>query len=171
MIAALALRIHFSCLVTSLLSTHSDDLVLSNRRRWDESRSDVAPRELLTAAMDERLIERKTAKDVGGEAPLSVVLLARLVPVDGRELENAVSGPAGQEAQEVAQVCPGLDVVEPAAGEQRDEGRVDVAGVVAADEEPVAPADDFSAQGGFAPVVVRRQATVLEKALECVALV
>ena len=49
---------------------------------------------------------------------LSVLLLAGLAPVDGGELEHALGGPAGEEAQEVAQVGPGLDAVHPATGEQ-----------------------------------------------------
>ena len=58
---------------------------------------------------------------------LSFLLLSSLLPIDGSQLEHAVDGPAGQEAQEVAQVAAGFDAVELAAGEERDEARVDVA--------------------------------------------
>ena|SRR5438477_1406960 len=96
-------------------------------------------RELLTAAMDERSVQRETAKDVGGELLLRIAPLERLVPIDWCELEYALRRPARQETEEVAQVGPRLDLVQSTAGEQRNEGGIDVAGVVVAEEEPVAP--------------------------------
>ena len=87
--------------------------------------------------MRDGLPEMDAAEDVGGEALLSVVLLESLAPVERCELEDAARRPAGQEAEEVAQVRAGLDAVQLAAGEQRDEGRVHVGGLVGADEEPI----------------------------------
>lgn len=76
-------------------------------------------------------------EDVGVETLLSVAILEGLLPVERGELQNAANGPAREEAEEVAQVSPGLEVVELAAREQGDEGGVDFSGVVVADEEPV----------------------------------
>src|SRR5262252_5707838 len=115
--------------------------------------------------------KRELAKDVSGETLLSVLLLDGLVPVDRGELEHASMRPAGQQAEQVAQVAPGLDRVKLAACEQRDEGRVDLACVVAADEEPVAAAHNLTPELKFAPIIVNRQPPVLEKALQCPALV
>src|SRR5262252_7657233 len=98
--------------------------------------------------------KRELAKDVSGETLLSVLLLDGLVPVDRGELEHASMRPAGQQAEQVAQVAPGLDRVKLAACEQRDEGRVDLACVVAADEEPVAAAHNLTPELKFAPIIV-----------------
>ena len=83
--------------------------------------------------------EGSATEDVGVEPLLSVLVLEGLVPVRGSELEDAATRPAGEEAEEVAQVGPRLDLVELAAGEEGDEGGVDLGGVVAAHEEPVSP--------------------------------
>src|SRR5215213_10317450 len=87
------------------------------------------------------LVERKdrAAEDVVGETLLSVLVLEGLLPVGGRELEDSTARPARQEAEEVAEVGPGLDAVELAAGQQGDEGDVDDGAVVAAHEQPVLP--------------------------------
>jgi hypothetical protein len=77
--------------------------------------------------------------------PTDVVALAGVLPVDGSELEQSVLGPGGQQTEDVAQVRPGLDVAETGAREQRGEGRVDSAGVVATDEEPVLSTDGLAA--------------------------
>jgi len=79
--------------------------------------------------------------------------------------------PAGQQAQDVAQVRPGLDVAEPTTREQRGEDGVDVAAVVAADEEPVFAADGFATELQLAQVVVDGQAPVVEETREADALV
>ena len=84
-----------------------------------------------------QLPERDLAVDVGSEPLLSVLLLEGLLPVDGGELEDAPSRPAGDEAEEVAQVGRGLDLVQLAAGEERDEGGVHLTAVVGAQEDPV----------------------------------
>ncbi len=85
-------------------------------------------------------------EDVGVEALLSVLVLEGLLPVEGREIEDATDRPAGQQAEDVAEVGPGLDVVELAAREQRDEGGIDLGSVVGADEEPVLAPDGFPPQ-------------------------
>src|SRR5437762_2255385 len=81
------------------------------------------------------------AKDVVGETLLSVLLLESLFPEGRGQVQDAALGPARQQAEQVPQVGPGLDAVELAAGQQRDEGGVDLGGFVVADEEPVLPAD------------------------------
>jgi len=75
-----------------------------------------------------------------------------------------VHGPSGDQAEQVAQVRPGLDAEHPAAGEQRREDGVDAAAVVAADEEPVLAADGLTAEVSLANVVVERQPSVVEEA-------
>lgn len=52
-------------------------------------------------------------------------LLASLLPVAGSEVVDAGDGPAGQQAQDVAQIALGFDAVEAAAGDERGEGGVD----------------------------------------------
>src|SRR5208282_6036535 len=61
--------------------------------------------------------------------------------------------------------------MELAAREQGDEGRVHVAGLVGAEEEPVLAAHGLPAQLAFAEVVVERQAAIVEEAAERLALV
>src|SRR5215467_1377150 len=110
-------------------------------------------------------------KEIGVEPLLSVLLLQGLLPVDRRQLEHTAAGPARQQAQQVAQVTPGLDLVQAAARQERDEGRIDLAGVVAADKRPISSADDFPAQSIFAGIVVRGQPRIVEEARERRALV
>ena len=86
------------------------------------------------------LTERDLAVDVGSESLLSVLLLQGLLPVEGGELEDALHRPGRPEAEEVAQGSPGLEAVELAAGQEGDEGGVDVAGLVGPQEEPAGPA-------------------------------
>jgi len=106
-------------------------------------------------------------EDVGVEPLLSVRVLEGLLPVEGRELKDPAGRPAGQKAEEVSEVGPGLDLVELAARQQRDEGRIDLGGVVGADEEPILAADRFPPQCSLGAVVVDGQAAVVEKLLEC----
>jgi hypothetical protein len=89
--------------------------------------------------------EGRPPEDVGVETLLSVAILQGLLPVERGEVQNAANGPAREEAEEVAEIGPGLDVVELAAREQGDEGGVDFSGVVAADEEPVFSTDGLAA--------------------------
>ena len=110
--------------------------------------------------------EGRLPEDVGVEPLLSVLVLKGLLPVGGRELQDAADGPAGEEAEEVAEVGPGLDVVELAAGEEGDEGGVDLGGVVGADEEPVLAADGLAPQGALGGIVVERETAIVEEALE-----
>src|SRR5262249_54847822 len=118
-----------------------------------------------------RGVERSLAEDVSGESLLNVLILGGVLPEGRSQFEHAAVRPARQQAEQVAQVGPRLDAVKLAARQQRHEGRVDLAGVVAADEKPVAPANDFAPQLQLAPIVVNRQTPVLEKSLERLALV
>src|SRR5262249_54392326 len=115
--------------------------------------------------------ERSVAEDIGHEPLLSLLVLEGLVPVSGSELEDAAQGPVRQEAEEVAQVSPRLDLVKLAAREQRDESRVDLAAVVATDEEPIFTSHGFTSELALAPIVMDGQAAVLEEALERLALI
>jgi len=105
-------------------------------------------------------------EDVGVELLLSVLILEGLLPLGGGEFEDAAARPAGKQAEEIAQVGPRLDVVELATGQQGDEGGVDLACIVAPDEEPVLAADRLAPQGAFGPIVVQGEATVIEEALQ-----
>src|SRR5882672_10861019 len=87
--------------------------------------------------------EQHATKDVGGQLLLSFDLLESLLPIGGSELEDALVRPARQQAEHVAQIGERLDVVEPGAGKQRNEDRVDPGAVIAADEEPVSTAEDL----------------------------
>jgi hypothetical protein len=115
--------------------------------------------------------EGDRAEDVRSEPLLSILLLGGLVPVGGSEVEDVASGPARQQAEEVAQVGPRFDRVQLAAGKQGDEGGIDVAAVVAAQENPVFATDRFPAKLAFTPVVVGGQPAVVEELLEGPALV
>jgi hypothetical protein len=81
-----------------------------------------------------RQFEHDPTEDVGVQDLLSLVLLEGLAPVGRGELEDTVAGPAGQQAQQVAHVREGFNLVEAAAGQQRHEGGVDLSPVVAADK-------------------------------------
>src|SRR5256885_1691071 len=115
--------------------------------------------------------ERGVAKRVAREALLNVGVLESLEPVCRCEIEDAGLRPLGEKAEEVAQVCPRLETVELAAGEQGHEDRVRLRSVIAADEEPVLASDGFAPKLPLAVVIVERQPTVLEEALERGALV
>src|SRR5215831_7102209 len=115
--------------------------------------------------------EREPAENVCCQPLLSVLVLQSLLPISGSELEDAAAGPAGQQAQKIAQVAPRLDLVELAAREQGHEGRVDGAAVLAADEEPVFAADRLPPQLALAPIIVDGQSSVLEKSCERLALI
>ncbi len=80
-------------------------------------------------------------------------------------------GPAGQQAEQVPHVSEWFDLVHPAAREERDEDRVDVGAVVAADEEPVLAAHHLPSEVDLADIVVQRQAPVFEEAAKRLALV
>ena len=110
--------------------------------------------------------EDDATKDVGFEGLLSVALLEGLAPVGGRELEQAICGPAGHEAEQVAQICERFKLMQAAAGQDRDEDGVHFGTVVAAHEKPVLPADNLAAEVQLADVVVQRQATVVQEATQ-----
>src|SRR6185295_2662830 len=116
-------------------------------------------------------LEKHTPEDVGGELLLSLGVLASLLPIGGGELEDAVAGPARQEAQQISHVREGLDLVQPRAGQKRDEDGVHPGAVVAADEHPVLPAENLPAQVQFADVVAERQAPIVEESAKSGALV
>src|SRR5215217_1239735 len=77
------------------------------------------------------------------EAPLSFFLLESLLEVGGGELKDAGLGPVGEQVEQVAQVAPGFDSVQPAAGDERDEGGVGGGAVLVAHEHPLIPAERF----------------------------
>src|SRR5665213_3100533 len=115
------------------------------------------------------LVERAEGcapEDVGVEPLLSVLVLEGLLPVERCELQDSADRPARQEAEEVAEIGVGLDVVELAARQQRDEGGVDLGGVVGADEEPILSSDGFAPQRPLGAVVVDGEPTVVQEALE-----
>jgi hypothetical protein len=66
-------------------------------------------------------------------------------PVARRELEVALAGPVGQDAEEVAQVGLGVELVEACGRDQREQVAGGLGVVVAADEEPGLPAMPSSA--------------------------
>ena len=93
--------------------------------------------------MDRVELEDGVSEGVGSEELLSVGVLSSLLPVAGSELEDAGTGPAGEQAQDVSEVGFGLDVVHVAAGDERGEGGVDLGAVVASDEQPVGAANSL----------------------------
>jgi hypothetical protein len=78
--------------------------------------------------------QRDEPEDVNVESPLNLRLLGCSSPKRGCQLQDATGGPARQEAEEVAQVRPRFESLQLAAGEERCERGVDLAGVVVADE-------------------------------------
>src|SRR5260370_7456045 len=118
-----------------------------------------------------RRSEKHAAEDVGCQFLLSFDLIESLLPVGRGELENAVMGPARKEAEKSAHVGEGFDLVEPGAGEQRDEDGVDPGSVVATDEEPVSTAENLAAQIQLANVVAEGKPSVVEEATQGNALV
>ena len=111
--------------------------------------------------------ERQGAEDVGGEALLSVLLLGGLLPEGRSELEEPALGPGWEEAEEVAEVGPGLDAVELAARQEGDEDRVGAGALVAAEKQPVLPADDLAAEVPLGDVVLEREAAVVPSRAIC----
>ena len=91
------------------------------------------------------LTEGDSAEYVGSEPLLSTLLLERLLPVRGGELEDPRARPRGQQAEQVAEIRLRLDPVELAAREERDEEGVRAGAFVAAKEDPVLPVMPSSA--------------------------
>ena len=79
---------------------------------------------------------------------------ARGGPEFRAELEVAALGPVGQDPQDLAEVELGVEAVEASGGDDGQEVARGGGVVVAADEEPVLPADCDGAQGSLAAVVV-----------------
>src|ERR1041384_1408785 len=102
----------------------------------------------------------------GSKSLLSVRLLSSLVPEFGSQLEHGTVGPAGEQREDVAQVRPGLDTVELAAGDQTRRDGIPLGTVVAAAERPVRPADDLTAQFELADVVVEAEPAIVEEACQ-----
>ena len=116
-------------------------------------------------------LEQQAAENVGGELLLSLGVLESLLPIRGGQLEDAVAGPARQEAQEVAHVGEGLDLVQPGAREERDEDGVHPSSVFATDEHPIFPAEHLPAQIQLADVVAQGQTPIIEESAQGDALV
>src|SRR6478735_377256 len=115
--------------------------------------------------------QESAAEGIFVEPPLSFVLLQGLLEVGGGELKNAGLGPVGEQVEEIAQVAPGLDAMEFAAGDQRDEGGVGGGAVFGSYKEPVFATHRFFSQVSLGDVVRHRQATVVEETLERLLLV
>ena len=60
--------------------------------------------------------ERSSAERIGREPSLSVCILAGLLPVGGGELEDSAARPPREQAEEIAEVGAGLELVQAAAG-------------------------------------------------------
>jgi hypothetical protein len=121
---------------------------------------------LVGGAMFVEQAEGGAPEDVGGKLLLSVLVLESVLPVEGGELEGPAHGPAWQQAEEIAEVGPGLDVVELTAREEGDEGGVDLGGIVGSDEEPVLATDGLAPQRSLGAVVVNGEPAVVEEALQ-----
>ena len=115
--------------------------------------------------------ERRPAEPIVVKALSDILALAGLGPLDWREFEDAVTGPLGQQAEDVSQVRPRLDLAQAAAREERHEARVDLATLVASYKQPVFTADGLTAQGELALVVVDRKTPILDEARQADTLV
>ncbi len=98
-----------------------------------------------------------------GEPLLSIGLLECLLPEFGAELEDSISGPVGQQNEEVSEIPPRLDVVETTRGDEGGEDAVPFTAVLTAQEEPVSASDNLAAQLELTKIVVDRQLAVVEK--------
>src|SRR5579862_7808434 len=84
-------------------------------------------------------------------------------PVFRGELEVTVLGPMGENAEQVAQVRLGVEAVQAAGRDEREQVGGALAVVVAADEEPgFSSGGDVAPKGAFAPVIVEQQAPIVE---------
>ena len=81
----------------------------------------------------------------------------------GASSSTALLGPAWQQREDVAEICPGLDAVELTAGDQAGCDCVPLGAVIAAAESPVGTTHDLAAQLQFADVVAEANPTVVEK--------
>src|SRR5258708_38820048 len=85
--------------------------------------------------------EQGAPEGIVGKPPLSFLLLESLLPVRGSELEDAASGPIGQQVEQIAKVGPGLDVVQLAAREEGDEDGIGKRTILGTYEGPIFSAD------------------------------
>jgi hypothetical protein len=109
--------------------------------------------------------QESAAEGVLCEPPFSFLLLDRLLEVGGGELEDTGFRPVGEQIEQVAQVAPGLETVQLAAGNERDEGGVGGGPVFRADENPVLATDGLFSQVALRDVVGHRQSALVEEAL------
>src|SRR5919206_5214607 len=110
-----------------------------------------------------RELEDDSAEDVGGERLLSLWLLECLLPVDRRELEDAISRPAWDEAEQISDVSERLDFVEATTREERYERGIGFAALVAAHKQPIAAPYDLAPERELAGVVVDGQASIVQE--------
>ena len=115
--------------------------------------------------------QHSAAHDMVGEELLSLCFLGGMLPGDGGQLQEAGHGPIGEQAQKVAKITPGLDVVHAAAGQERYEDGIDLSALVTATKKPVFAAHHLPAQMQLAPIVMEGQAPVFEKTLQGLSLV
>lgn len=105
------------------------------------------------------------------EAALGDQALSGGDPVLGRELENAVGGPARSDGEDLLQVELRVDSVHLAGGDERGDGTSALGVLGAAVGEPVLPALHDAAQRSLAGVVVDRDLPVSQELLERLPLV
>lgn len=115
--------------------------------------------------------KQNATEDVRVEPLLSLGLLESLLPVHRGEFEQAMLGPARQEAEQIAQVDLRVESVHARASEQGNEDGVHDSGIVAAEEELVFPAEHFAPEVKLADIVAEGEPTVVEEASQCDALV
>jgi len=82
----------------------------------------------------------------------------RSAPVSRRELEIAFAGPVRHDADDLREVAPGVEVVELARGDEREEVRGRLRVIARAAEEPSFPPMRSSAQTEELPLRRRRRA-------------
>jgi hypothetical protein len=82
---------------------------------FDESRR----RDVVAGAVNSGArVERKPTEEIRVQESSNVVVFAGLVPIERREIEETVLGPSREQAEDVAQVRPWLDVAESTAREE-----------------------------------------------------
>src|SRR5690606_29552899 len=78
--------------------------------------------------------------------------------------------PQGKDAENVPEVRFGLEIVEPALGDEAEEAARGLGMLIAPDEEPRLATDGDVSKLAFGDVVVELEAAVVEEPLECVLL-
>ena len=86
-----------------------------------------------------------------------------LGPVSGRELEVPLAGPVRHHPNDLGEVALGVEPVELAGGDQREDVGRGLCVVVAAEEEPRLAGGDDKTQRSLRSVVLETQPTVLEE--------